>query len=158
MRLWTYLPLEQGECLRCECFGQGTVASFRGSVIGQSAQEVALGILGTIAYAPSSETPRILATGLAGEIKGPASTGTMYVLDVSPTSLGCVVDTEFSPKDELQMSLASEMGSIDARVAIANVRPDPSSPGCFRLGLNIVDMSRLDRARWGRLVLERAEA
>ena len=158
MRLWNYVPLVGGERVRCECFSQGTVARFNGAVIAQAREEIAIRVVGTIAYGPSEETPRIFASGLEGELKGPHGNGTMVVLDVSPVSLGVMVDAEFSPTDELHMEMGTAMGPLSAKVSIANVRPDPTSPGCFRMGLHIVDMGRLDRARWGRLIAEHAEA
>lgn len=147
-----------GQEVVCECYGQGTIARFSGKVFAQADMDLAIELSGSISYAPSQETPRIYAAGLVGQVEGPDGGGTITVLDVSPLSLGVLSDVAFGPMTELAVDLPTEMGPIAATVTVANCRPDPESPGFFRIGLNIVDMARLDRARWGRLVIERSEA
>lgn len=158
IRLWNFVPLHCEERVRCECYGQGTVARFGGRIVAQAGQELAIELIGSISYAPSEETPRIYASGLVGHVQGPDGGASMTVLDVSPLSLGVLVDAEFAANEELAIDLPTEMGPIAASVSVANCRPDAESPGYFRVGLHIVEMTRLDRARWGRLVAERAEA
>lgn len=158
VRLWTPIPLLTNEPIVGECYGQGTLARFSGRLLAQAGQEISIGVIGSISYAPSEETPRICATGLVGQLGSRESCAAMQVLDVSPASLGALVDLEFDPGAELTMDLPSEMGPITARVSVANCRPDPEMPERFRIGMHILDMARLDRARWGRLVAERAEA
>ena len=158
IRLWNFVPLEIGSRVACECYGQGTVARFFGTVLAQAGQDVAIDLAGSISYAPSDETPRIYASGLGGELVGSDGPSAMTVLDLSPLSLGVLTDREFAAQEHLAMDLPTEMGPVAATVAVANCRPDAESPGYFRLGLNIVEMARLDRARWGRLVVERSEA
>ena len=158
IRLWSFVPLGIGSRVVCDCYGQGTVARFVGTILAQAGCDVAIDLVGSISYSPSDETPRIYAVGLEGEIKLEDETFAMTVLDVSPLSLGIMVDREFSANDALGMELTTEMGPISAEVCVANCRPDPDHPGHFRMGINIVSMPRLDRARWGRLVVERSEA
>ena len=158
IRLWDYVPLKTQERIAGECYGQGTVARFNGKVLAQAGQEIAIDLIGSISYAPSEETPRIYAEGLVGQLEAPEGSAAMQVLDVSPISLGVIADCSFGSGDELTRDLPTEMGPISARVTVANCRADTENPEHFRMGLHIVDMARLDRARWGRLVVERAEA
>ena len=141
-----------------ECYGQGTVARFTGKVFAQANLDIAITLNGSISFAPSEETPRIYATGLSGQLKGHEKSASLQVLDVSPLSLGVLADCGFDNGECLTMALPTEMGPVAASVSVANCREDPDVPGRFRLGLHIDDMARLDRARWGRLVAERAEA
>ncbi len=157
VHLWNFLVMKADEPVVGECYGQGTVARFNGRIIAQAGQDLAIAVHGSISYAPSEETPRIQASGLMGTLRSRMGDAMMQVLDVSPLSLGTMVDMPLDPGDQLAMSLSTEMGPIDAKVTVANCRPDGTSEG-FRVGLHIVDMARLDRARWGRLVIERAEA
>lgn len=158
VRLWNFVPFDAGERVSCECFGQGTVARFVGQVIAQADRDLAINLVGSISYAPSGEPPRIYVAGLRGKLDGPEGGATMEVLDLSPVGLGVLVDLDFAVTNELRMEMPTEMGPVTARVSIANKRPDAARPGSFRMGLQIVDMSRLDYARWGRLVAERSEA
>ena len=158
VRLWHPLPLEIDEQISGECYGQGTVARFNGKVIAQAGQNIAIDLLGSISYAPSEETPRIYAAGLVGQLVAREGNATMQVLDVSPLSLGVLVDAAFDPGAEMTMELPTEMGPVAARVTVANCRAEGGSADHYRMGLHITDMARLDRARWGRLVSERAEA
>ena len=158
VRLWSVVPFSSQERVTCECFGQGTVARFTGAVVAQAGADLAIDILGSILYGPSTETPRLYALGLEGELEGADGRRAMRVLDVSPQSLGVSVDDAYSAATRLEMRLATEMGSVAATVEVVNCREDAESPGHFRMGINIVEMPRLDRARWGRLVQERAEA
>lgn len=158
IRLWNHVPFEENEPVAGECYGQGTVARFTGRVFAQANLDVAISLAGSISYAPSDETPRIFASGLAGQLAGREKCATLQVLDVSPLSLGILADNEFDPGEYLTMALPTEMGPVGAKVSVANCREDNENPGHYRIGLHIVDMARLDRARWGRLVSERAEA
>jgi hypothetical protein len=158
VRLWSHVPFEENELVNGECYGQGTVARFTGRVFAQSNLDVAINLHGSISYAPSEETPRICATGLAGKLAGLEKTVNVQVLDVSPDSLGILADGAFDAGDELTLALPTEMGPVGARVSVANCREDPDCPEHFRMGLHLVELARLDRARWGRLVAERAEA
>ncbi len=158
IRLWSPIDFEENEPVSGECYGQGTVARFVGRIFAQASHEVAIALSGSISYAPSEETPRIFATGLSGRISGNGQDAAMRVLDVSPLSLGIVANYAFAPSEDLTMTLPSEMGPITATVSVANCREDGDTPGRYRIGLHIVTMARLDTARWGRLVAERAEA
>lgn len=158
IRLWNNVPMVLGERVSCECYGQGIVARFQGKVLAQASENLAITVLGSISYAPSEETPRIYASGLVGQLEGPNGAANMNVLDLSPQSLGATVDVEFNIGTVLTMHLSTEMGPIEACVSVANSRPDPALHGHFRVGMHILDIQRLDRARWGRLVSERAEA
>ncbi len=158
IRLWSPIAFEENEPVSGECYGQGTVARFVGRIFAQASHEAAIALSGSISYAPSEETPRIWATGLSGQIASRTREATMRVLDVSPLSLGILSSAEFTSEEDLTMNLPSEMGPITAKVSVANCREDGESPPRYRIGLHIVEMARLDTARWGRLVAERAEA
>ncbi|RYG26301.1 hypothetical protein EON82_03890 [bacterium] len=158
VRLWSHIPFDVNEPVAGECYGQGTVARFNGKVFAQANLDIAVALNGSISYAPSEETPRIYASGLNGQLQGNKKSATLQVLDVSPLSLGVLTDCGFDSGDRLVMSLPTEMGPVAAQVSVANCREDPNAPGHYRIGLHIDDMARLDRARWGRLVAERAEA
>lgn len=158
IRLWNLVPFKVGSRVVCECYGQGTVARFVATVLAQAGPDLAFDLIGSISYSPSDETPRIYTTGLAGELTDGGETAAMTVLDVSPLSLGVLVDRAFAAGQELTMELPTEMGPISAKVCVANCRPDPDREGSFRIGVNVVEMPRLDRARWGRLIVERSEA
>jgi hypothetical protein len=158
VRLWSHIPFDVNEPVGGECYGQGTVARFNGKVFAQANLDIAIALNGSISYAPSEETPRIYASGLNGQLQGGKKTASLQVLDVSPLSLGVLADSGFESGDRLVMSLPTEMGPVAAQVSVANCREDPNAPGHYRIGLHIDDMARLDRARWGRLVAERAEA
>lgn len=158
VRLWSHVPFEVNEPVAGECYGQGTVARFSGKVFAQANLDIAISLLGSISYAPSEETPRIFAAGLHGQLEGHRGTAEIQVLDVSPLSLGVLADKGFDSGDHLTLAMPTEMGPVAAKVSVANCREDSKAPGQFRIGLHIEDMARLDRARWGRLVAERAEA
>ena len=158
LRMWDSIAMGNGERIQCECYGQGTVARFGGRVVAQAGQEIAIELVGSISYAPSEEAPRIRASGLEGTLQSGSGPANMTVLDLSPLSLGALVDRELDSNIRLTMMLPTEMGGIVAEVSVANCRPAPESPGQFRVGLHLHDMARLDRARWGRLVIERSEA
>jgi hypothetical protein len=158
VRLWSHIPFDVNEPVAGECYGQGTVARFNGRVFAQANLDIAVSLIGSISYAPSEETPRIFASGLHGHLEGHRGAAAIQVLDVSPLSLGVLADGGFDSGDRLTLAMPTEMGPVVAKVSVANCREDSNAPGQFRIGLHIDDMARLDRARWGRLVAERAEA
>lgn len=158
LRLWGFVPLTTHERIVCECYGQGTVAKFNGVVIGQVGQDVAIDLIGSIFYTPSNETPRIYAPGLEGTLTAETVRSRMMLMDLSAKSLGVLADAEFRVGQQMSMELPNPGGPIMAKVSVANCRADVDDATHFRVGLHIVDMSRLDLARWSRLVADSAEA
>lgn len=150
------IALTAGEQLVGECYGLGTVARFQGTLVGQAGLEIAIHVIGSVTFGPSEETPRIQTSGLHGVLHSGVGTSPLEVLDVSPESMGVVVSQPFEPGAELMITLPTEMGPIEGQVSVANCRDDHEREGHFRMGLHIVQLDRLARARWSRLVTERA--
>lgn len=158
IRLQSFACLRAREEVVVECYGDGTLVRFVGTVIAQAGQEFAMSITGSMTFEPSRESVRLCVENISGFLEGNGLKTSFIALDVSPKSLGGLADRAFTPTIGLRLSLQLSGGVFEAEVGVANCRADPSEPGYFRIGLHILQASRLDGALWTRMLIERAEA
>ena len=152
IRLKVFTIFEPGCCVVGECYGDGAVVRFSGRVTGQMGQDVAIRIVGPLGFEKSREAIRIGVEGISGLLWDESRSFDLLVTDVSPDSLGGLAGAAapFGTKLGLAINLGGE--TIECTVGVVNCRPEPTEPGTHRMGLRILDASRLDAARWTRFV------
>ena len=146
------MSLAPGDEVVGESYGDGTLVRFRGRVCGQSGQDVAVRVIGSLGYETSLESIRISVEGITGVLHTDEGDFGLLIADVSPASLGGL--TTAFPGLGTQHGLTVEWAgeTIECAVSVANCRLEPTEAGWCRVGLRIVELSRLASARWQGLV------
>ncbi len=156
VRLKTFVGLATGEEVVGECYGDGAVVRFSGRVAAQMGQEVSIGIVGSLGFETCHESIRIEVVGIEGTLHIEGGEQPMIVADVSPASLGGFTGVPLRVGTVHDLTLRRANETIQCRVGVANCQADPTEAGACRVGFRIVELSRLDGARWSRLIDEMA--
>jgi len=150
IRLNAYTSLQVGERLNGECSGDGVSARFEGVVASQAGQDVTVYFTNALTYEPSDTTIRIKAEGVDGKLTEGVNTVDLLVMDISPGGLGGIVERPIGMGVLMDMCILKDAEQIRAKVKVMNCRINQD--GCYRAGFTIVQIGRLDEARWTRLI------
>ena len=151
------IALAAGDEVVAQCYGDGTVATFAGRVLEVAGSEAAIRIVGSVGFATSREAIRIAASGIHGTLTAEDGEFDLLVEDVSPEGVGGLTATVPAVGAVLGLTVRMGAEAVALRVAVMNRRLSPEHEGGCRLGLRIVELARLDAARWNRLIEAMAE-
>lgn len=106
-----------------------------------------------IRYSAATENVRRLVTTTSATItpegKDPIE---IMVADVSVGGIGFISDVEFVKGSTCKVEIYSEYGVIVAHAEVRYSRPDKKNLSSFRTGVMFQGMSRIDEAKWRRLL------
>ena len=156
IRLKSFTAFAVGTRVIGECYGDGTLVRFAGLLTGQMGQEIAVQICGSLGFERHHEAVRIGVEGVFGMLNDEEATYCLAVTDVSPESLGGMLDRSVRVGAFLDLQVNSPLGEIEGRVSVVYCKAVPE--GGYRVGLRIIDVPRLDSARWARFVVDMAAA
>ena len=152
--LKSFVPFSAVSRVVGECCGDGTRVKFVGVVEGQTGQEIAVRICGSLTFEPSEESIRIGVAGVTGTLSGPDFYCDLLVTDVSPGSLGALTDQAIPAGSVLDLGVEIGTGVFNCPVKAVYCRTEPGLGEGYRVGLRLLDPTRLDAARWGRFIWE----
>lgn len=145
-----------GEVFMFQVFGHESLAMFKATLALTMDEELTFAVMGPMQLLKSSEEMRILVEGLTGSISFEGSETDVLFVDVSSNGAG-LVSPEPLPKDAVvEVRIDSPQGTVvfEGRVryckALENTREQ------FRIGLQIQPQTRIDSARWAKVIGEAA--
>jgi hypothetical protein len=143
---------EPGDRFLVEIYGTKAVASFQAEIEIAFDNQVHLAITPPVKYRSTTETARMSVSDMYGVIEYDGSEMDARVADISREGMGLVVKS-LIPKDaEVTYRIASPVGEVRGLGQVRYCRMDPSGNGLYRLGLRILQLSRIEQAKWLRLV------
>lgn len=153
---------EPGDDFFIEAYGpkiKGSVNATATSITrGQEAEgttraQLSLRLKEPIRISEHTEASRQLVTGMSADVKFEAVELTAKVRDVSLAGVGLVCEQSVAPGTELTLAIGTPVGTITANGIVRHVR---EVNGAFRVGVELVELSRLDGSRWRKLMGEAA--
>ncbi|MBX3120314.1 MAG: PilZ domain-containing protein [Fimbriimonadaceae bacterium] len=110
-------------------------------------------ITSQIRYSRATESVRRLVTTTCATITiEDQSPIEVMVADVAYEGIGFLSGEKFEPGAKCTVEIFSEYGVISAEGEIRYSRPDPRNLQTFRTGIQFAEMSRIDEAKWRRLM------
>ena len=127
-------------------------ATFHAEVTGVMPSETSLMIEGTPKYGPATEDVRYCTASMAGCLASGSKRYPIEIGDISSKGLGGHVETEIARGTQVRFDIDGLYGQVGGTAEVRYCRADPVQPGRFRIGLLIIEVGRIDQARWGRMI------
>jgi hypothetical protein len=142
---------EVGDRFLVEIFGAETVAICQASVTMAFDTQANLTVLGPVQYRHSTESSRLAVTSMFGTVTTQDDEIEARIADISRTGVGLILRKSLTRKTSVKLKLCTPAGEILADGEVRYSRPDTSGNGSFRAGIRLMEMGRLEKARWIRL-------
>lgn len=138
-----------------ELAGQGTESTVAGTnvkIIEAKSTVIRFNILGTVRYASATERFHVLVDGVKATVKIDGESMLATVIDAAENGIAI---TQFAPLPVgalVQLSIETAVGSVISDGRVRNCRDNHD--GSYRIGIELVQMGRIDGPRWQRFLSE----
>lgn len=109
-------------------------------------------ITSQVRYARPVEEFRLMVNKMTAQFTSEGKVHDVTVTDISPNGLGLVSDAEFPMGSKGEVTIFSEYGVIRCMVEVRYSMRDSRSLTAYRNGVHIVEMARIDTAKWNTLL------
>lgn len=144
--------LQSGDQFMIQLAGKGATAIFRGQLGFTSGRMLNFRITTPVRVVASTEAMRIAVDGMRGTISDDEDTVEVTVVDVSDSGAGIVCKAQPERGSTVRFEFNAPAGEVSGEAEVRYCRPDPETEGQFRVGLMIKLASRLDQAKWSRML------
>lgn len=134
--------------------GVNSAAVVQTQLTSQSPGFLSLRYDGTIKYLNPSEQARRLVTGLTGIIHIDGGEIDMQITDVSVKGFGALIEGVILKGSIVSIEIDTQFGNVIAQAEVRYCRQDSKDSMRHRVGFQIVQIGRIENARWGRLTEE----
>lgn len=134
--------------------GVQTAAVVQAILENQSPGFITLRYDGTLRYLNPTEAARRLVTGLTGVIKLDEAEIEMQITDVASKGFGAVIDGSLTRGMIVDIEVDTQFGNVAGKAEVRYCRQDQKDSLKHRIGFQLVQLGRIETARWGRLTEE----
>ncbi len=127
-------------------------ATFQALAVARSPLETTLLLESAPKYGPVTEDVRYACEAMGGALTVGVRRYPFEIGDISEKGLGGYVDTEIPSGTTMGFEIEGLYGKVAGAAEVRYCRTDPQKEGRFRIGLLIVEVGRIDQARWGRML------
>ena len=127
-------------------------ATFQATLLPGGDSTRALGLEGVPRFAPPIEDPRYATESMPGTLTLGHRRIEMEIADVSEKGLGGTIDVEVPRGSSVRFEIEGIYGKVGGCAEVRYCRADPTRPGRFRTGLLLIEIGRIDQARWVKML------
>jgi len=143
---------EPGDQFLVEIFGNEVNASFKAGLSVSFDNQAYLTILSPIQHRAATESARLSVSDMFGNVVNEDSEVDVRVVDISRHGMGMIVRIPLTKGSQLKYKVISPVGELHGQGQVRYCRLDPSGNGLYRVGVRILELSRVDQAKWTRLI------
>ena len=131
--------------------GVHTAAVVQASLDSQNGGFLTLRFDGTLKYLNPTEAVRRLVTGLSGVVSIDGAEIEIQISDVSANGFGALVDGTLTQGNVVELEIDTPFGNVQGKAEIRYCRQDTKDSLKHRIGVQFVQLGRIETARWNRL-------
>ena len=131
--------------------GVHTAAVVQGTLDSQNGGFLTLRFDGTLKYLNPTEAVRRLVTGLSGVVSIDGAEIEIQISDVSANGFGAIVDGTLTRGNIVDIEIDTPFGNVQGKAEIRYCRQDVKDSLKHRIGVQFVQLGRIESARWNRL-------
>lgn len=131
--------------------GVNTAAVVQATLEMQSGGFLTLKYDSSLKYLNATEAVRRLVTGLSGTLNIDGAEIEMQISDVSVNGFGAVVDGTLTRGSIVDLDIDTPFGNVTGKAEIRYCRQDTKDSLKHRIGIQFVQLGRIETARWNRL-------
>jgi len=134
--------------------GIQTAAAVQATLETQSPGFMTLKYDGSLRYLNPTEAARRQVTGLTGVIRMDDIEIEMQISDISTKGFGAVIDGSLPRGTIVEIDVDTQFGNVTGKAEVRYCRQDAKDSMKHRMGLQLVQLGRIETARWSRLTEE----
>jgi hypothetical protein len=143
---------EPGDQFLVEIFGNEVNASFKAGLSVSFDNQAYLTILSPIQHRAATESARLSVSDMFGNVTTDETEVDVRVVDISRQGMGIIVRIPLTKGSQIRYKVISPVGELHGQAQVRYCRLDPTGNGLYRVGLRILDLTRVEQAKWHRLV------
>ncbi len=136
--------------------GVHTSAVVQATLENQSTGFLTLKYDNSLRYLNTTEAVRRLVTGLSGTVIIDSAEIEMSISDVSVNGFGAVIDGTMNRGSIIELDIDTPFGNVTGKAEIRYCRKDSKDSLKHRIGVQFVQLGRIETARWNRLTEDSA--
>ncbi len=106
---------------------------------------------GALRYLNTTEAVRRQVTGLTGIIQLEGAEIEMQISDISMNGFGAVIDGSLTRGEIVDLDIDTPFGNVTGKAEIRYCRQDTKDSLKHRIGIQFVQLGRIETARWNRM-------
>ena len=143
---------EPGDQFLVEIFGNDVNCSFKAGLSVSFDNQAYLTILSPVQYRQATESARLSVSDMFGNVVTEESEIDVRVVDISRHGMGMIVRIPLPKGSQFSYKVISPVGELHGQAQVRYCRLDPSGNGLYRIGARIMDLTRVEQAKWNRLI------
>lgn len=152
VKLGTPTQVKAGETFMVQVHGHSSTALFRAVLRSVGSRELMFVIPEPVRFLTPSEQVRISVQGVTATITGEGKAVDATVVDLSVGGAGLVAACEIKKGEHVRVLFITPLGNVDCDAEVRYCKPESIEEGTYRIGVQLEDLGRIERARWNRLV------
>ena len=132
--------------------GHTSTALFKAVLSHQFEVELFLTIPEPVRFLTAHEAVRVSVDGLTALLTSKGRAVEAEVVDLSVKGAGLLTTCEFTKGEKVTIAFSTPLGPVECTGVIRYAKPDPAEDDKYRIGLELDDLGRIERARWQRLI------
>lgn len=132
--------------------GHTSTALFRAVLSHQFEAELFFTIPEPVRFLTAHEAVRVSVNGLTALVTSNGRAVEAQVVDLSVKGAGLITTCEFTKGDKVTIAFSTPLGPVECTGVVRYAKPDPAEDDKYRLGLELDELGRIERARWQRLI------
>lgn len=144
--------LEPGTTFHFTVNGPDCSAGFTATLFGIHGDEHVFHIAGAVHFGAPTEEVRYCVEGVVGVLQFDGMDVEFVVGDVSRSGIGGYSYTQVERGTKCDFVIDSSFGQIRGSGEVRYCRPDPKDLTRYRIGLQVIDIGRIESARWHKMI------
>jgi hypothetical protein len=145
--------VEKGQRFLFQVHGAQESAMFEAVLQDARTHDLQMEVVGAIRFLPPNEDMRVFVDGISARMKSKTIDIEALVMDVSSRGVGLLLQSKLERNQDVELTIHSPQGAVTCQARVKYCRPDTKRPDLYRAGVMLHDLSRIDQARWNRLLL-----
>lgn len=152
VRMGSLAPMAGGDVFMVQVHGPTFTALFKAVLRSAAEKDLCFTIPEPVRFLKASEQVRVSVVGVSALVTASNRAFESMVVDLSTTGAGLLATRELKKGEIVRVMFTTPVGEIECGAEVRYCKPDSIDDGSFRVGLQLEQMGRIERARWNRLV------
>ncbi|MCB8932046.1 MAG: PilZ domain-containing protein [Fimbriimonadaceae bacterium] len=141
-----------GETFMVQVHGHSSTALFRAVLRAVGPKELTFVIPEPVRFLTASEQVRVTVEDVTATITGGGKALEATVVDLSVGGAGLVAAREIKKGEHVRVIFTTPLGNVECDAEVRYCKMESIEDGTYRIGVQLEELGRIERARWNRLV------
>lgn len=141
-----------GDTFMVQVHGHTSTALFKAVLTSATDEDLFFSIPEPVRFLTAHEQVRVSVVDVSALVTTASKAFEATVMDLSAHGAGLLATRELRKGEMVTVSFTTPLGVVECGAEVRYCKPDSIEDGSYRLGLQLDEMGRIERARWNRIV------